>query len=64
MRRRVDPAEAERARARLAASFIPCHSCANPQAGRLHRKSERLWRERADRHAGCENGTTSGRGAG
>lgn len=52
----ISSAAAERARAYLAAAFVPCHSCDSQQAGPLHRTSEHLWRERAER-ARADDGT-------
>jgi hypothetical protein len=55
-RRPVSRAEAAAARAYLAAAYVPCHSCGNQQAGPLHRTSEHLWRDRAER-ARANDGT-------
>lgn len=54
--RTIDAAEAARARAHLAAAYIPCHSCDKAQAGPLHRKSRAVWDDRA-RRARANDGT-------
>lgn len=40
---------AARARAWIAANWIPCPACSDQQAGPIHRTSARLWQGRADR---------------